>query len=45
MLYAQAGRPEQARAELSTAVDLYHAMEMTLWLSETEATLVQVNEG
>jgi tetratricopeptide (TPR) repeat protein len=25
MLYAQAGRPEQARAELSAAVDLYFA--------------------
>jgi tetratricopeptide (TPR) repeat protein len=42
MLYAQAGRPEQARAALSAAVDLYHAMEMTFWLPETEAALAQV---
>jgi hypothetical protein len=42
MLYAQAGRPEQARAALSTAVDLYQAMEMTFWLPETEAALAQV---
>jgi hypothetical protein len=42
MLYAQVGRPEQARAELSAAVDLYQAMEMTLWLPETEAALAQV---
>jgi tetratricopeptide (TPR) repeat protein len=42
MLYAQAGRPEQARAALSAAIDLYHAMEMTCWLPETEAALAQV---
>jgi class 3 adenylate cyclase/tetratricopeptide (TPR) repeat protein len=41
-LYAKSGRPEQARAELSTAIDLYRAMEMTFWLPEAEAALVQV---
>jgi len=42
-LYAAIGRREQARAELSTAINLYHAMEMTLWLPETEAALAQVD--
>jgi tetratricopeptide (TPR) repeat protein len=41
-LYAAIGQHEQARAELSAASDLYHAMEMTLWLPETEAALAQV---
>jgi hypothetical protein len=40
-LYAQIGRREQAQAELSTAIDLYHAMEMTFWLPQAEAALVQ----
>ena len=29
MLYAQVGRPEQARTALSTAIALYRAMDMT----------------
>ena len=41
-LYATIGQQEQARAELSAAIVLYRAMDMTLWLSETEATLAQV---
>jgi tetratricopeptide (TPR) repeat protein len=41
-LYATTGQWEQARTALSTAVELYHAMEMTLWLPETEAALAQV---
>jgi Flp pilus assembly protein TadD len=41
-LYGQIGRVEQARAELSTAIDLYRAMEMTFWLPQAEAALVQV---
>ena len=32
----------QARAALSTAIELYRAMEMTFWLPETEAVLAQV---
>ena len=43
-LYAQMGRAEHARAELSTAIDLYHAMDMTLWLPQAEAALAQVEE-
>ena len=31
-LYAATGQREQARTELSAAVDLYQAMEMTFWL-------------
>jgi tetratricopeptide (TPR) repeat protein len=41
-LYRQTGQGEQARAELSTANEMYRDMEMTFWLSETEATLTQV---
>src|SRR5262249_5189842 len=41
-LYATTGQPEQPRTELSAAVDLYQAMEMTFWLPETEAALAQV---
>ena len=33
---------EQGRAELSTAINLYQAMEMTFGLPETEAALAQV---
>ena len=33
---------ELARAELSTAIDLYRAMAMTFWLPEAEAALVRV---
>ena len=40
-LYAKIGRPEQARAELSTAIELYRAMEMTFWLPQAEAALTE----
>ena len=43
MLYATVGQQEQARAELSAAVNLYQAMEMAFWLPETEAALAQVD--
>jgi tetratricopeptide (TPR) repeat protein len=42
MLYATTGQREQARTELSAAVDLYQAMEMTFWLPETETALAQI---
>ena len=42
-LYTATGLREQARAELSTAIEMYQAMEMTFWLPETEATLAQVD--
>ena len=41
-LYATTDQREQARAELSAAIDLYRAMDMTFWLPQTEATLAQV---
>jgi len=41
MLYAKTDRWEQAHAELSTAIGMYQAMEMTFWLPETEAALAQ----
>ena len=41
-LYAKIGRHEPARAELSTAIDLYRAMEMTFWLPQAEAALAQM---
>ena len=42
MLYATTGQQEQARAELSTAIEMYRDMAMTFWLPETEAALAQV---
>jgi tetratricopeptide (TPR) repeat protein len=38
-LYAKIGRHEPARAELSTAIELYRAMDMTFWLPQAEAVL------
>ena len=42
-LYAATGQREQARTALSTAIEMYRAMEMTFWLPETEAALAQVD--
>jgi tetratricopeptide (TPR) repeat protein len=42
-LYAKTGRPEQGRAELSTAIALYRAMQMTFWLPQAEAALTQIS--
>jgi DNA-binding NtrC family response regulator/tetratricopeptide (TPR) repeat protein len=41
-LYANLSRGEQARAALTTAIDLYRAMDMTFWLPQAEATLAPV---
>ncbi len=41
-LYATTGQREQARAALSTAIELYRAMDMTFWLPQAEAALAQV---
>jgi class 3 adenylate cyclase/tetratricopeptide (TPR) repeat protein len=41
-LYSQTGQVELARAELSTAINMYRDMEMTFWLPETEAALAAV---
>jgi tetratricopeptide (TPR) repeat protein len=42
ILYTQLGHPEQARAELAVAIELYRAMEMTFWLPRAETALAQV---
>jgi tetratricopeptide (TPR) repeat protein len=36
------GQPNRARSELSTAIDLYRAMNMMFWLPQAEAVLAQV---
>jgi hypothetical protein len=36
------GQREQARTALSTAIDMYRAMDMTFWLPQTEAVLAQM---
>jgi tetratricopeptide (TPR) repeat protein len=41
-LYAKMGQREQARAELSSAIELYRVMDMTFWLPQAEAALAQV---
>jgi hypothetical protein len=42
-LYTQIGQRQQARAELTAAIDLYRAVAMTFWLPQAEAALVQVS--
>jgi hypothetical protein len=42
MLYAKIGRLEPARAEISTAIELYRAMGMTFWLPQAETALARV---
>jgi hypothetical protein len=41
-LYHRTGQSEQARAELSTAIEMYREMAMTFWLPETEAALTEM---
>jgi len=40
-LYAATGQHALARTALTTAIDLYRAMEMTFWLPQAEAALAQ----
>ena len=40
-LYSQTGRAALARAALSTAIEMYRAMDMTFWLPQAEAALAQ----
>ena len=42
-LYAKTGQREPAHAELSAAIELYRAMDMTFWLPQTETALAQVD--
>jgi tetratricopeptide (TPR) repeat protein len=41
-LYTTIGQVGQAATELSTAIAMYQAMEMTFWLPQTETALAQV---
>jgi hypothetical protein len=43
LLYAMTDQREQAHAALSTAIDLYHAMEMSHWSLQAKAALAQVD--
>jgi hypothetical protein len=40
-LYVKTGQREQARTELSMAIELYRDMDMTFWLPQAEAALAQ----
>jgi tetratricopeptide (TPR) repeat protein len=42
-LYAKIDRRQHARAELSTAIEMYTSMDMTFWLPQTETALAQVD--
>jgi tetratricopeptide (TPR) repeat protein len=42
MLYATVGQRAQARTALTTAIEMYRAMDMTFWLPQAEAALAQV---
>jgi len=42
MLYGTLGQQEAARCELSTAIEIYRAMEMTFWLPQAEVALEQL---
>jgi tetratricopeptide (TPR) repeat protein len=41
-LHVKTGQQQQARTELSTAIELYRDMDMTFWLPQAEAALAQV---
>jgi tetratricopeptide (TPR) repeat protein len=43
-LYAKIDQRQQATAELSSAIELYRAMDMTFWLPEVEAALAEAVE-
>ena len=42
MIEHQIVQVSEFRAELSTAIEMYQAMEMTFWRPESEAALAQV---
>jgi tetratricopeptide (TPR) repeat protein len=42
MLYATTDQREQARTALTTAIEMYRAMDMMFWLPQTEAALAQM---
>jgi tetratricopeptide (TPR) repeat protein len=44
-LYATLGQRAQARAALTTGIEMYRAMDMTFWLPQAETVLAQVDAG
>jgi Tfp pilus assembly protein PilF len=42
-IYVAIGSTEQARAELSSAIDLFRSMDMTSWLARAEAALGNIS--
>jgi hypothetical protein len=44
-LYAETGRRQQAREDLSTAIALYRTMDLQFWLPQAEKALAQVTRG
>src|SRR5262249_59014584 len=38
-VFAAVGAPEQVRAEINAAIDLYRSMEMNLWLGRVDAAV------
>jgi hypothetical protein len=44
-LHARVGTQRQARAELSIAIDMYRAMDMTFWLLRAEEALAAVEDS
>jgi len=42
-LYTKIGRREQARSELSAAIEQYRSMEMSFWLAQAEAALAKAS--
>jgi class 3 adenylate cyclase/tetratricopeptide (TPR) repeat protein len=42
--YLTCGRRADAQAELSTAIELYRAMQMTFWLPQAEAALAEIEK-
>jgi tetratricopeptide (TPR) repeat protein len=42
-LFQKLGRDEQARGELTTAAELYRAMEMSSWLAKAEEAVAHVD--
>jgi hypothetical protein len=41
-LFQKVGRDEQAQAELTTAAEMYQAMEMPFWLAKADRVLTEI---
>jgi tetratricopeptide (TPR) repeat protein len=44
-LYSTTGQRQLAQAELSKAIEMYRAMDMTLWLHQADAALTQIGKA